>query len=357
MGFGDILGQAVDALADGGKSFLASAGFGGVTANGNIYTEAFLKGAIPSEVPWEISGQDWYKVFPYQFVVTTPAAESSKDAKTASDQRFFYTLPLPPQSMVVKMVPASRATPTVGGVVEETSDNVFWVIQMTGTTGTAVSRKDITDRQAMAGKFRKKLETTGLLSGIAANLNTIVGKVGNTADQVLNAASAFNKGDYSSIAGSVIGAVNNAILPQLPYSGSAVDAVTNGFTEMQEFNRFLYTFSRLKGSNPKSYNLEFWDHKEQKRYRIILQDFTIQRSAQNPNLYRYSVQLGAWNVRPLSSSERAKDYDRFAPGGDLASVNTVGADGLYKGFKALSGIMKGESTNTIADAYLKPLGG
>lgn len=323
----DFLGPAVDTLKSATNSLLQAAGISLPGSSSNIYEAAKAAKVFDGKaLPWSYSGQDWYKVFPYAFVVEA-------DKKT----KFTYTLPIPPQSLVTKMVPASSATPTVGGVVEETSDNVFWVIQMAGTTGTAVSRQGVSNTQAnrtdVAKEFRKKLETTGLLSGVASNLNLLVAKVGNTADAVI---SGLESGSVAGGIGGVVGAVNNALLPQQPYSGSSVSDVTNGFTEMQELHRFLYTYSHLKGAFAKRFILKFKNYKTGQEWRVILQDFTIQQSAQNPNLYKYNIQLKAWGVAEIDKAARDKSaFDRFGPDGDLKAVNTVGVDGLFKGFKGL----------------------
>lgn len=350
---GSGLGPAINAISK-------ALGFGpiiGLTGTESVYEAAKAVGLFNEGIPWTYSGQDWYKVFPYAFVVE--ATNVANDDEPENPTLYTYTLPIPPQTMLTKMIPASAATATFGGVVEETSDNVFWIIQMSGTTGTAVSRSDLSDtesnRKEMAKLFRKKLETTGLLSGVAAQLNSLAGKVGGTLDAAAGAATSFASGDIAGGMAGVTGAINNLILPALPYSESGVDGITNGFTEMQELHRFLYTFSHLKAKMPDQFKLKFKNYKTGQEWRIILQDFTIQQSAQQPNLYRYNIQLKAWDVKTIDSEERsATEYDRFKPGsGDLAPVNVVGIDGIFKAYKAYMGTYKGDSKSTIAEGLLK----
>lgn len=348
MAFSTGFGPALDAIKKSAGDLLKAIGFDFEDdPAGGIYKSAKTQKIFKDGVPWSYSGQDWYKVFPYSFVVEWTSGKGS----------WIYTLPIPPQSMLTKMIPASAATATLGGVVEETSDNVFWVIQMAGTTGVAISREGVDNpdsgsRKEMAKKFRKKLETTGLLSGVAAQLNTLVGKTAGTADAVI---SGIQSGSITGAIGGVVGAINNAILPSLPYSGSAVDDVTNGYTEIQELHRFLFTFSHLKSLRPDRYRLKFKNYKTGQEWRVIIQDFSIQQSAQNPHLYRYNIQLKAWDVKPIDAKEREdKEFDRFGPEGDLKAVNTVGAEGAYKAFKAFSKTFKGGSNsatkNTIEDS-------
>ena len=88
---------------------------------------------------WEIYPDRWYQVFPYQFVIMQ---RTGLDTDNPDIQELAtYTLPIPPQAVNVRMVSASQVTPTMGGVVEETSANVFWEITLSGTTGTAIGKK------------------------------------------------------------------------------------------------------------------------------------------------------------------------------------------------------------------------
>jgi hypothetical protein len=288
---------------------------------------------------WAIDGQDWYKVFGYQFVIEKKtaappakkssggglfdAAKSAVAKATGVDlggatapvvETINYTLPIPPQQFIAKPILANRVTPTIGGVVEETSPVTFWMISMAGTTGTGIGRQGNSDNdfKQIAGKFRQNISTTGLLSGIAQEANSIINKVGNLADQI-------SQGGF----GNVIGAVNNALTPPLPYSGSGVDPTSNGFTEIQAFQKFIYIYQKLKSNYPSEYNLYFVNHKTNQKWRIVVKDFVIQQSAQNPNLYRYNVQLQGWDITNAKFSGDRIQFDRFGPNGDLKEVNTT----------------------------------
>lgn len=326
-----MLGIITDTLKSATNGLAKILGVGTtVSAGENIYQHAKKIGVIDDENgPWEYEPQSWYKVYPYAFVVEA-------DGKPA----FTYTLPIPPQSLVTKMIPASSVTPTVGGAVERTSDTMFWSIQMAGTTGTAVSRSNIegdklgANRTEMAKTFRKKLETTGLLSGVSANLNAVIAKAGNIADSVNDVITSAKSGSFPGVADAVVGAINNTILPPLPYSGSSVSDVTNGFTEMQELSRFLYTYSGLKGKFAKRFALKFRNYKTGQEWRVILVGFDMVQTAQQSQLYRYNIQLQGWGVKNIDSDER-KDFDRFGPEGDLKSVNTVTPDTAFKAWNGL----------------------
>jgi hypothetical protein len=309
---------------------------GGFALTGRLHVEASERGILKAaDVDcWVSDPENWYKVFPYQFVVVK--LSGPKDNKIKSF--FNYTLPIPPQQLAIKLVPASQATATVGGVVEETSNNVFWAIQMSGTTGTAIARseadKDI--RGQMASRFRERLQTTGEFAGVFSNLGAISSKVGGSIDALKKGLSG---GGAAGIINGVAGSLNNAFLPTTQWSGSAVDVKSNGFEEIQEFHRFLHVYSKLKGAFPREYSLWFYNHKTGQKWQVILQDFSIQQSSQNPHLYRYNVQLKGWNISGISAKEQLKEFDRFGVDGDLKSVNTMSVKKTAENLKKLNNKM------------------
>lgn len=324
------------------------------------------EGKKGAKVPWAITGTDWHKVFAYQFVVVNEKEEEEKEkkseglfkdfvnnfvqglketfagpAESTQKREFYYTLPIPPQSMAIRMIPASQATATIGGVVEETSENVFWTIAMSGTTGIGVTRGEtgvVGGRNKVATQFRDKITTTGLMSGPLAAVNGVLSKVGGVADAGLGAAAALGSGDLTGFASGVVGAINTALLPPLPYAGSGIDRESNGFTEMQELHRFLYTYSKLKATNPHNYKLKFRNFKTNQQWDCILQDFQIQQNAQNPMLQRYNIILKCWNVKPVGADARASaEFDRFGPDGDLKAVSIISVDQMAKLHKLMTG--------------------
>jgi len=314
---------------------------------------------------WTVKGEDWYKTFPYQFVVRHGVSfqqnflSETKDPNNDSAGLYYYTLPIPPQQISKKPIFASRATATVGGVVEETSPVTFWMIHMTGTTGIGVSRADgdTQQRKEVANIFRDKITTTGLLSGIFAGANQAISKIGGVADQALAFKDAVTgDGNLLQKAGaaakSVTGALNTVLTPPLPYSGSAVSQKSNGFTEMEELVKFFYMYSRLKSSSPSDFELFFVDYKTDQRWRVIIKDFNVQKHSQSPFLYRYNITLQAWDIRSstedpgLFPSLTRADYNRFGPDGDLSSVNSMEAKTMVE---ASQNIFKGNGVeNTLS---------
>jgi hypothetical protein len=151
-----------------------------------------------------------------------------------------------------------------------------------------------------------------------------------------------SQGNLGDAASGVVGAVNSALLPPPPYAGSAVSQDSNGYTEIQELHRFLYTYSQLKQQSPTKYGLKFRNYKSNQEWKCVLQDFQIQQSAANPMLYKYSIALKCWNVGIPGDRDKA-EYDRFGPGGDLAAVATIDPVQMIKLYGALTNKISGNS--------------
>lgn len=345
---------------------------------------------------WTVDPQNWYQVFPYSFEIVEKSGdtdditnsppeepgffsnlasslgifdkEGAPNSKTTVTSVLTYTLPIPPQQLQISQIPATRITPTVGGVVEETSQNVFWTIQMAGTTGTAVSRDEgslldnvkgfldgsdsssnsflSVDRSRPATIFRDRLQTTGLLSGIAANLNQVVTKVGGVIDSAVSVGQDLANGDVLGAASDLSGALTNAFLPSLPYGGSAVSDKTNGFSEAQALMQFFYIYSALKEKHAKDVSLRFTSFKTNQQWDCSVTQLALQQNAQSPHLYRYTIGLKCWNVRDPEKSDIGAPFDRFGKDGDLKAVNTMGLANTIKFAQASIAKINGEGSST-----------
>ena len=279
---------------------------------------------------YPITGKSWYQVFPYVFSIED----------LASDKNFYrYALPIPPESLVVQMLAPVEAIPTLGGVVEEPSSVVFWSIQMTGSCGIAPSRADDnydqtkdndgTNVSSMANSFRTSLTKTGLLSGLISNLTGPIDKVAGIAD-------AFSGEGFLS-------ALQAAVQPKLPYTESAVNGISNGYTEIYRLHKFFIFYSGLnsrkdaennsytKDFAKSNYGLFFYNNKDNQKFRIVLKNFMIIKTQNSPFLYRYQIQFKGWNLQPVSDKGPQNAVDRFKT--DLKTVNTLSITSLINSAK------------------------
>lgn len=293
---------------------------------------------------WAIEPQNWYKIFGYRFTVAkatnVDSVLSQTRGNTNGPQPLFtnFTLPIPPQSLIVKPIFPSKVTPTLGGVVEETSPVKFWMVSMSGTTGTSIGRveEDRRKRNKMATVFRDTIETTGLLANAAQGLEAITNQVGGFIDTG-RAVEAFGENPTLANAGVAVGAVtgaySNTLLPPTAFSKSAVDGKSNGFSEAHELQKFFYLYNGLKADKPSDYALLFTNFKTDQTFRCVVKDFNLQVAADNPHLYKYQIQLQCWDVSSSSKIFQGDaglgSLDRFATGADLESVDPLTARGAH----------------------------
>ncbi len=268
-----------------------------------------------------VDPRDWYKIFPYQFVI-----RYKKDDNPFNDVSFTYTLTIPPESMTTRPMLPSEATATFGGVTEETSETKFWVIQMAGTTGMAVSRLDPKDTADAASVFRTSLTTTGLLSGLNANVNAVGSQIVNGINSIENAS---GPGDL------IANAVGGITEPSLMYGKSAVSGDSNGYSEINRLHKFFYMYTVLHEKAPTKTTLHFFNNKDAQSFRIVVKEFMTQKSVQEPYLYRYRIGLRGWEAKAPGAGEGAGPIDRFK--GDLKSVNTMTLSGIVDSTANLTG--------------------
>lgn len=285
------------------------------------------------------SAQDWYKTYPYRFII------KELDTEAQSPMVLIYSLPIPPESLILKPVYPSEAIATMGGVVEETSDVVFWQIAMSGTMPHAISRKNNTEDDP-ALLFRANVSTTGPLSsiigGVLKPIENALGKAGNIAG-------AFSSGFSSNNAASALQA---ALQPPLPYKASGVvdsegEATNNGFTEIHKLQKFFLLYQKLstrfsqslknKDLQGKKFALFFENIKDGQSFRIIPKETMFAKTAQSPYTYKYQLSFVAWN---LATPNPIDPIDRFGPGGDLATVNTLTVTSLFNGARNAANFIK-----------------
>lgn len=266
-----------------------------------------------------ISPSDWYKTFPYEITAIKVGENLKYDPSIAKDDttihQFVYSLPIPPEAISTTMIPASQVTPTLGGVVEETSKNIFWNISLQGTTGISANRNNPftqkVDTRTPATTFRETKKTLGLLSGA-------LDKFASLSQTAVDMASDFKNGE-------TIEALNKLFTTTPIFTDSAVERSSNGYYEMMLFHRFLLLYSELKEKEPDRWVLVFRNHKDAMEWRVVLQDFRIVKTKANPHMYRYSLVFKGWQASPLIYL--AKEQDRFKAGGDLNGLKTFTATG------------------------------
>ena len=321
---------------------------------------------------YRVSADDWYKTFPYRFVI-----KWNNNGKT--QRILYYSLPIPPESLSYQMVSASQLTPTLGGVVEETSQNLFWQISLAGTTGIAISRayqnpKDnpefsydyannpyaaeplfssqktiegLDEPASQEANFRKILK-----GGIFANT---LNKLSNIKDAVSGAIDDPQSGMYGLLEGlaSTNQRFNKSAVPtsitesrtEITDIGgisafqdvaSKANASTNGYVEIHILHNFLNAYSKLKEIYPEDVSLYFESQKDNMQWQVIVKGFGFQKSAAQPYLYKYNISLQGFDLKETGEFGKRKVVDRFGPNGDLGNVSSFTLSGALERSQSLA---------------------
>lgn len=346
----------------------------------------------------QIFGKDWFKIFPYQFILidksdiapapeeydeaTAPsqftpsstalpgpiaslspsaAADFDRDANTATNEsvvkRKAYEKNykakrkqrLAEEDSLAKKVVYTLPIPPDGLSVQpmiasEVMASLGGIVEETSPTafwmitlsGTTGMAIGRTDTDTTANIFRDALGTTGLLSGLGSALNKL-------ASTVTNIGNSFDALSADPSPGGVADLAAAALLPKLPYSKSAVD-VRNGYLEIHLLHRFLNAYGDMKALKPDAAKLVFCNYKDGQQWQVIVKSFKITKSVNEPMLYRYSIVLQGWDMKDPSEAQGAP-VDRFKT--DLKSVNTTTLTGLVSSANHLVANTIGSPNNIV----------
>lgn len=274
--------------------------------------------------------ENWLQRFPYAF-----------RANIAGEDRIFY-LPINPQNISIVTHFGTNVISTLFGTVEEHSEQRYFDITIQGTTGFAPAfsyayspDEDFTSKVISSssdiGKYSSGRENfgPGVLSkieeyGFAAALIAKANKVINKANDIANRFT--NKGPFE----------------------SGISVHNSGYVAFHNFYRFLLLYKKTaaagrdtelspdeqvlqqKPNNP----LYFINFKDNNQYSAAIQTFNLTRSAENPMLYNYSIQIRAYNLTAITSP-LSEDQQKF-----LASL----------GLKETEASIGSKFKNTVNDA-------
>lgn len=263
---------------------------------------------------YKVESQNWYSAKPYGFKM-----------KTRTGGTFTMFLPISPSNLNISTPFATNIIPTLYGTVEEHSDVRYYDITIEGTTG--MSPKFIepgagTDSAILYSQLRKQgRTTTPIASSISAG--GFFAKTLGLANQIKNKAADLLDGG--------------------PKAKSGIVAENSGYVAFHNLYRFLLQYKKdaagVNGAaqNRKSHPLTFFNYKDNNQYDVVVRGFTMRRSADNPMLYYYSIQLRGYNLQPISAPVDDSLTQRLA---DLG-LNGVDGSSVLGDIKSLSSQAKG----------------
>jgi hypothetical protein len=301
----------------------------------------------------------WYKSYPYGF------AFSSFDVKRGGQASETFWLPIAPNNINVTTHYATNIITTLYGIVEEHSEVRYYDIVISGNTGiapkytvgfktvpgsvdgTAIPKPGIAlpnpnnpgspsigrssfgsaNKAALGGFLPEVANTFAAAANLVKSIKTggeVVNETGIKPEQ--SGYYAFHnfykfllqyKADASRVG--ALGAA--ATLQKLGQVNGTLDFKRGGFSPI------------AKTTSRKTHPLQFLNYKDNIKYDCVPISFTLNRSAEHPMLYEYSIRLRAFN---------------------LQNVNAKGvpADNLLKelGLGSLNGSLFSKLTNVVGKA-------
>jgi hypothetical protein len=189
--------------------------------------------------------------------------------------------------------------------VEEHSPIRYFDISITGTTGftpqytQSYSKEDARKKAGVENKagVRKSYGQSGsILKSINEFDYGFASKTFSKINQIVNVANDLIKGKKHSV-----GVYND----------------TNGYIAFHNFYRFLRKYKEqvigFEQEASTTTPLIFINYKDGCQYSCVVQRFVLERSADNPLLYNYNIQMRAYNLQAIGADERGADQPIVSP--------------------------------------------
>lgn len=218
----------------------------------------------------------------------------------------FY-LPISPSNLNITTHFATNVISTMYGTVEEHSEQRYYDIQISGTTG-------------MSPRYYKPI---GLENPISS---------GRGGFHIRKAIGGTNLGGFfqrtQDAINSTLDQVSDLIGDDEPING--VNLESSGYVAFHNLYKFILAYKKdTSGENSTvkrtRHPLEFINYKDNNEYDVAITGFQLTRDASNPMLYNYNLTMRAYNLRSADTS-----ISRGADVQDRASaLGLVGLDSSF----------------------------
>jgi hypothetical protein len=256
---------------------------GGAKDTTVVNAESFLSGKDLTET-YQILVSNWYKAQPYGFKM------SMRDGKNV-----VMFLPISPSNLQISTNFATNIIPTLYGTVEEHSDVRYFDISIRGTTGIAPRHVDPQIKE-------------GLNPGDYYKASRRSGRTGFSIAQSAKGAGA--SGFFSKTLGTLNNALTKAseLANGSPKPQPALIDENSGYVAFHNLYRVLLQYKKdaagvSSSQKRKGHPLTFFNYKDNNEYDVVVRNFTMERSADNPMLYNYSIQLRGYNLRTVGGTK------------------------------------------------------
>ena len=251
---------------------------------------------------YSVQPNNWYSALPYGFKFTSRSGAQS-----------VMFLPIAPSNISVQTHFATNLIPTLYGTVEEHSAVRYYDITIEGTTGISPkyyqplpgeSISDVTKYNSTGRKsfpVKTGVPLGGFFSQTIGALTTAIGK----AKDIINGDPKPKTGVLGSQSGYV--AFHNLYRFLLAYKKDAAGISADG--------------SQIDDSKRSDHPLIFFNYKDGVQYYVALRaPFVLRRTAEDPHLYFYSIQLRGYEMSDAGGQIKSEDID--------ARLSDLGLDGI-----------------------------
>lgn len=238
--------------------------------------------------------ENWYKQKPYAF---------------RFDDRTFY-LPISPSNLNITTHFATNVISTMYGTVEEHSEQRYYDITISGTTGMSPRYYKNIEDQSYDSIDTKAIGRAGhpIKSRVGGQLGGFLKRTQSLIENTLNQASDLLGDDNSS---------------------TGIDLQRTGYAAFHNFYKFLLLHkkgaAREKGFEltGRKKTMEFINYKDNNMYDVAIQNFQLTRDASNPMLYNYNITMRAYNLRSADSQDIELDVASRAEELGVAGIETT----------------------------------
>lgn len=224
---------------------------------------------------------NWYKQLPYGFRFGTNT---------------FY-LPISPTNLSISTHFSTNVIATMYGTVEEHSNQRYFDISITGTTGMSPQYYQNINEQLGQHKTTIGRAAQPIKGGLFNRDLGLFKRTQALLENTLNQAT-----DLLSLNG--------------PRQKAGIDLAKTGWAAFHNFYKFLLLHKQIASgqligidaiSKPGAdKGLYFLNYKDNNQYNVSIQNFQLTRDASNPMLYNYNINMRAYNLQTVDSGRTVK---------------------------------------------------
>lgn len=249
--------------------------------------------------------ENWYSQRPYAFQF----------------KNFVFYLPLSPSNINITTHFATNIISTMYGTVEEHSEQRYYDITISGTTG-------------MSPRFYKTINDQ-IFDSISGT--KFIGRAGYPIKSRVTALGGFARRTQE--------LVNNTLNQASDIFGdengtTGIDLQRTGYAAFHNFYKFLLLYKKdavgevevpedktasfeQANKGEKTKTMRFINYKDNNQYDVAIQTFQLNRDASNPMLYNYNISMRAYNLRSADTQTLQLDVEGRATELGLLGIETT----------------------------------